>query len=67
MRRRAFAPMPCSRSAPSTTFSSTVRLSASMKCWNTIPMPCLMASVGDPNWTSSPATTSVPSSGFWMP
>ncbi len=36
---RARSPMPCSFSAPRTTFSSTVRLSASMKCWYTMPMP----------------------------
>ena len=36
---RASAPMPCSFSAPSTTFSRTVRLSASRKCWKTMPMP----------------------------
>ena len=37
---RASSPMPCSFSAPRTTFSRTVRLSASMKCWKTMPMPC---------------------------
>ena len=36
---RAPSPMPCSFSAPSTTFSRTVKLSASWKCWNTMPMP----------------------------
>ena len=34
-------------SSPSTTFSHTVKLSASMKCWNTMPMPAAMASVGE--------------------
>ena len=34
----------CVGSAPSTTFSSTVRLSASMKCWCTMPMPAAIAS-----------------------
>ena len=33
-----------------TTFSSTVRLSASMKCWNTMPIPLLIASAG--RWRS---------------
>src|SRR5256885_518987 len=36
--------MPWSFSAPRTTFSRTVRLSASMKCWCTMPMPRAMAS-----------------------
>ena len=35
-------------------FSSTVRLSASMKCWCTMPMPAAMASVGDLKCTSLP-------------
>ena len=43
---RASPPMPCSFSAPRTTFSRTVRLSASMKCWKTMPMPRAMASAG---------------------
>ena len=43
---RALEPMPYSFSAPRTTFSSTVRLSASMKCWCTMPMPRAMASPG---------------------
>ena len=33
-------------SSPSTMFSQTVKLSASMKCWNTMPMPAAMASRG---------------------
>ena len=44
--RRALAPMPYSFSLPRTTFSRTVRLSASMKCWCTMPMPRAMASAG---------------------
>ena len=51
-RARAASPMPCSFSAPSTTFSRTVRLSASMKCWNTMPMPAAMASAGECRCTS---------------
>ena len=38
-----------------------------MKCWNTMPMPSAMASVGEPNETSLPLTVSVPSSGFCTP
>ena len=34
-------------SLPSTTFSSTVRLSASMKCWWTMPIPSAIASAGE--------------------
>ena len=49
---RAPPPMPCSFSAPSTTFSRTVKLSASMKCWNTMPTPALIASAGECSVTS---------------
>ena len=35
-----------SPSAPSMTFSSTVKFSTSMKCWCTMPMPTAMASLG---------------------
>ena len=44
-------------SSPRTTFSQTVRLSASMKCWKTIPIPSSMASRGEWNWRSTPLTT----------
>ena len=54
-------------SEPRTMFSHTVRLSASMKCWNTMPMPALMASFGDLKWVSTPFTPMVPSSGRWAP
>ena len=64
---RAASPMPCSFSAPSVTFSSTVRLSASMKCWKTIPMPWAIASAGVAKVTSVPLTLIVPSSGFCTP
>ena len=37
-----------SRSVPSTMFSMTVRLSASAKCWCTMPMPALSAACGEP-------------------
>ena len=62
---RASSPMPCSFSAPSTTFSSTVRLSASMKCWKTMPMPELDR-VGRRARTStaSPSTSMVPVVGL---
>ena len=54
-------------SLPSTTFSSTVRLSASMKCWWTMPTPASMASLGEWKLTSRPSTAIVPSSGRCMP
>ena len=54
-------------SSPSTTFSSTVRLSASMKCWCTMPMPAAMASDGEWNVVSRPSSRMVPSSGLCMP
>ncbi len=59
--------MPCFLSAPSTTFSSTVRLSASMKCWKTMPTPAAIASAGDPRVTASPLISIVPESGRWTP
>ena len=34
------------RSAPSMTFSTTVRFSTSMKCWCTMPMPAAIAAFG---------------------
>ena len=64
---RAAAPMPWSFSAPRTTFSRTVKLSASMKCWKTMPMPCLIASAGLCIVTVSPPTRMVPSSGRCTP
>jgi hypothetical protein len=48
-------------------FSRTVKLSASMKCWWTMPMPVAMASLGVRKATSAPLTLMVPSSGFCMP
>ena len=36
-------------SAPRMMFSSTVKLSASMKCWCTMPMPAAIASLGERN------------------
>ena len=51
-------------SSPSTMFSQTVRLSASMKCWNTMPTPTPMASFGDRKCCTVPFTEMVPSSGF---
>jgi len=59
MRVRARSPLPWSFSAPSTTFSSTVRLSASMKCWKTMPMPAAIASDGEWKDTSRPSTSIV--------
>src|SRR5690242_9233914 len=49
------------------TFSATVRLSASMKCWCTMPIPAAMASFGERKCSSRPFTVIVPSSGRCMP
>ena len=49
-------------SAPSMTFSSTVKLSTSMKCWCTISMPSAMASALVAIRTSRPATNICPES-----
>ena len=38
-----------------------------MKCWNTMPMPSLIASAGEPIDTGEPSTSMVPESGFWTP
>jgi hypothetical protein len=38
---RCRAPVPRRGSAPSTRFSATVSVSTSMKCWWTMPMPCV--------------------------
>ena len=69
---RFLAPLMSSRpkapgSSPRTMFSQTVRLSASMKCWNTIPTPTAMASFGDLKCCSTPLTAIVPSSGLSDP
>ena len=48
-------------------FSSTVKLSASMKCWCTMPIPRAIASDGLAMVTCSPSTVIVPSSGRCMP
>ena len=40
---------------PSTTFSSTVRLSASAKCWCTMPMPAASAACGEPGASGASA------------
>ena len=43
-------------SLPRTMFSRTVKLSASMKCWWTMPMPAAMASAGLRKCTSRPSS-----------
>ena len=48
-------------------FSQTVRLSASMKCWCTMPIPTAIASAGEWKATCLPLTAMVPSSGWCMP
>ena len=51
-------------SSPSTMFSVTVKFSTSMKCWWTMPMPCLMAVVGSVMSTFSPLMKTSPSSAW---
>src|SRR3954468_13675019 len=70
MRRRAVARSsrpPLVGSLPRTMFSRTVKLSASMKCWCTMPMPAAIASLGLRRCTSRPSTRIWPSSGRCMP
>ena len=61
--RRGPAGRPCVGSLPRTMFSRTVKLSASMKCWCTMPMPAAMASAGLRKLTSRPSSRIWPSSG----
>jgi hypothetical protein len=48
-------------------FSRTVKLSASMKCWCTMPIPAAIASAGLRKVTGEPSSRIVPSSGRCMP
>ena len=52
---------------PSATFSATVSVGTSMKCWWIMPMPWRIASVGDVIVTSWPLRKMVPSSGWYNP
>ena len=45
-------------------FSQTVKLSASMKCWKTMPMPWRMAAAGVRKCCTSPSTRIVPFVGL---
>ena len=47
--------------------SSTVKTSMSLKCWCTIPMPSLVASLGSFILTTSPFFLMTPSSGWYIP
>ena len=49
-------------SVPSITLSSTLRLSASVKCWCTMPMPAASAAPGWPAGRGWPCTSIVPAS-----
>jgi len=59
--------MPATCSAPITMFSATVRLSASMKCWCTMPIPAAIASAGEASTVSVPFNRMLPSSGRCIP
>ena len=54
-------------SSPSATFSATVRLSNSEKCWNTMPMPRPRASDGPDKIIVSPCQRISPSLGWINP
>ena len=60
---RASRACDCSRhsgSVPSITLSSTLRLSASVKCWCTMPMPAASAAFGSPGGSARPSTSMCP-------
>jgi len=65
--RRFRAPPASVGSAPRMMFSRTVRLSASMKCWCTMPMPAAIASEGEEKTIGLPSIQISPSSGRCMP
>ncbi|MCY1248583.1 hypothetical protein D9M72_620280 [compost metagenome] len=54
-------------SAPSATFSATVKTGTSMKCWCTMPMPAAIASPGPRKVTALPSTRISPSLGSYRP
>ena len=54
-------------SIPKIIFSSTVKLCTSLKCWWTIPMLYLLASLGSLISTGSPLIFICPSSGWYKP
>ena len=54
-------------SRPSTTFSATVSVGTSMKCWCTMPTPAAIACAVLQPVTSRPFTRTVPPSGAYMP
>ena len=67
---RAFAKskrIPFFGSLPKTIFSKTVKLSANIKCWCTMPIPESIASEGELKTRSLPLIEIVPSSAFCMP
>ena len=54
-------------STPSMTFSATVNTGTSMKCWWTMPILALIASLGDRIVTGWPSIRISPSSGCSSP
>ena len=54
-------------SRPSTTFSATVSVGTSMKCWCTIPTPAAIACAVLHPVASRPFTSTVPASGAYIP
>jgi hypothetical protein len=49
-------------SAPSTTFSTTVKFSTSLKCWNTMPIPARIATSQSRDVRGSPSIRISPAS-----
>src|SRR5262249_17342341 len=66
-RRRSSRPTRSACSMPSVTFSATVKVGTSMKCWCTMPMPAAIASDGEPSRAGSPSMRISPSSGWVSP
>ena len=66
-RRRSSRPSARVGSTPSITFSATVNTGTSMKCWCTMPMCALIASLGEWITTGLPSTRISPASGCISP
>ena len=49
---------------PKATFSATVKVSTSMKCWWIMPMPVWIATAGESMFTGEPSKVIDPSSGW---
>ena len=61
-RARPGRPTDSSGAVPSVMFSATVRLSAKVKCWWTMPTPAASAARVSPGGSGRPKTSTVPAS-----